>query len=361
MKRPGVHSVAIEPRNAVTAMRPYKPPLEGRWGKLRLDFNENPMGCSPAVRRALARLGSTAISAYPEQETARREIAKYFGVAPEEMLFTNGTDEGLNLVVGTYVQPGQSVLIVEPTFAMYRFYSELAGARIATVRYDAEMRFPTEGVRAALRKSPRVFFLANPNNPTGTLVSPAVLRSFLHAAPRTILVVDEAYFDFCGVTVIPWIRRYKNLVVTRTFSKAFGLAGMRLGCVFVHRDVATIMRKAQSPYPVSAAALMAAAAAVRDRAFLRRSLRELRRGQVVLEKSLAALQLPFFPTAANFVLVNFGSGMKEIVAELSRRGILIRDRASDFDGAGYARITFGTPSQMRRLLAELKRVLRTVA
>jgi histidinol-phosphate aminotransferase len=357
MKRLGVPSVAIEPRSAVTAMRPYKPPLEGRWGKLRLDFNENPMGCSPSVRRALAKLGSTAISAYPEQETARREIAKYFHVAPEEMLFTNGTDEGLNLVVSTYVESRQPVLIVEPTFAMYRFYSELAGARIETARYDAEMQFPTAQVRAALRKSPRVFFLANPNNPTGTLVPPTVLRSFLLAAPRTILVVDEAYFDFCGVTVIPWIRRHRNLVVTRTFSKAFGLAGMRLGCVFAHRDVAAVMRKAQSPYPVSAAALMAAAAAVRDREFLQRTLRELRRGRVLLEKGLAALQLPFFPTAANFVLVNIGERMKEIVAKLSRRGILIRDRSSDFDGAGYTRITFGTPAQIRRLLAELKQVL----
>jgi histidinol-phosphate aminotransferase len=273
------------------------------------------------------------------------------------MLFTNGTDEGLNLVVSTYVESRQPVLIVEPTFAMYRFYSELAGARIETARYDAEMQFPTAQVRAALRESPRVFFLANPNNPTGTLVPPTVLRSFLLAAPRTILVVDEAYFDFSGVTLIPWIRRHRNLVVTRTFSKAFGLAGMRLGCVFVHRDVAAVMRKAQSPYPVSAAALMAAAAAVRDREFLQRTLRELRRGRVLLEKGLAALQLPFFPTAANFVLVNIGERMKEIVAKLSRRGILIRDRSSDFDGAGYTRITFGTPAQIRRLLAELKQVL----
>jgi histidinol-phosphate aminotransferase len=347
----------IPPRKAVTAMRPYKPPLEGRREKLRLDFNENPMGCSPSVRRALAKLGTTPISAYPEQESARHEIAKYFRVSPEEMLFTNGTDEGLNVVVSTFVEPCQSVLIVEPTFAMYRFYSELAGARIETVRYPDEMRFPTAGVLAALRKSPRVFFLANPNNPTGTLVPPAVLRRFLKAAPKTVLVVDEAYFDFCGVTVIPWIRRYQNLVVTRTFSKAFGLAGMRLGCLFVHRDVAAIMRKAQSPYPVSAAALVAASAAVRDRSFLARTLRELRRGRAVLEKGLAPLQLPFFPTAANFILVNFGERMKEVVVELSRRGILIRDRSGDFGGAGYARITFGTPAQMRRLLAELKQVL----
>ena len=115
------------------------PPLEGRTDKLRLDFNENPIGCSPAVRRALAKLSAASISAYPEQETVRRKAAKYFGVEPSELLLTNGTDEALSLVVNTFVEPRDTVLLVEPTYAMYRFYSELAGARIVAPRYDASM------------------------------------------------------------------------------------------------------------------------------------------------------------------------------------------------------------------------------
>ena len=250
-------------RRAVGRMRPYNPPLEGRTDKLRLDFNENPIGCSPAVRRALAKLSAASISAYPEQETVRRKAARHFGVRPDELLLTNGTDEALSLVVNTFVEAGDTVLLVEPTYAMYRFYSELAGARIVAPRYDAAMRFPWNEVLAALRAGPRVFFLPNPNSPTGNLLSRRELRRILKAAPRTMVVIDEAYFEFSGVTVIPWIRRHRNLIVTRTFSKTAGLAGLRLGCIFVHRELAATMRKAQSPYPVNAAALVAAEAAMR--------------------------------------------------------------------------------------------------
>jgi len=348
---------AIPVRRAVERMRPYHPPLEGRTGKLRLDFNENPIGCSPAVRRALAKLTAASISAYPEQETVRRKAARYFGVRPEELLLTNGTDEALSLVVNTFVESGDRVLLVEPTYAMYRFYSELAGARIVAPRYDAQMCFPWNNVLAALRAGPRVFFLPNPNSPTGNLVSHSDLRRISRAATRTIVVIDEAYFEFSGVTVIPWIRRHKNLIVTRTFSKTAGLAGLRLGCIFVHREMAATMRKAQSPYPVNAAALAAAEAAMQDRAFIARTVREVRRGRRELERGLARLGVKWFPSAGNFLLVYFGDRTKKIVAALERKRILIRDRSSDFGGDGYVRITLGTLDQTRRLLRELENIL----
>jgi|SRR5580704_2672660 histidinol-phosphate aminotransferase len=345
-------------RRALARMRPYKPPLEGRTRKVRFDFNENPLGCSPAVRRALARLAAAPISMYPEQETVRRKMAKHFSVRADELLLTNGTDEALNLVVNTFVEAGSSVLIVEPTFAMYRFYSELAGARVRALRYDAAMRFPMRELLSDLRSAPpRVLFLANPNSPTGHLLSLRELRGILKAARRTMVVVDEAYFEFSGVTVVPWIRRCKNLIVTRTFSKAAGLAGLRLGCVFTQRGTAAAMRKAQSPYPVNVAALAAAEAAMRDREFLRRTLGELRRGRRELERGLQRLKVQFFPSAGNFLLVYLGDRAKKIVAALARKGILVRDRSSDFGGEGYVRITFGTIKQTRRLLRQLGKLL----
>src|SRR3974390_381487 len=139
---------AIPVRPAVERMRPYNPPLEGRTFKLRLDFNENPIGCSPDVRRALAKLSAASISSYPEQETVRRKAARHFGVRARELLLTNGTDEALSLIVNTFVEPGDAVLLLEPTYAMYRFYSELAGARIAAPRYGAEMCFTWNKVLA---------------------------------------------------------------------------------------------------------------------------------------------------------------------------------------------------------------------
>ena len=353
-------SPAITVRRAVERMRPYNPPLEGRTDKLRLDFNENPVGCSPAVRRALAKLTSASISAYPEQETVRRKAAKYFGVDPSELLLTNGTDEALSVVVNTFVEAGDTVLLAEPTYAMYRFYCELAGARIVAPRYDTEMCFPWNKILAALRAGPRVFFLPNPNSPTGNLLSRKELQQILRAGKRTIVVIDEAYFEFSGLTVIPWIRRHKNLIVTRTFSKTTGLAGLRLGCIFVHRELAATMRKAQSPYPVNAAALAAAEAAMQDRAFIAGTVRDVRRGRAELERGLARLSIRHFPSAGNFVLVYFGNQTKKIVAALARKGILIRDRSSDFAGQGYVRITVGTVEQMRRLLRELDKTLEAI-
>jgi histidinol-phosphate aminotransferase len=338
-------------------MRPYRPPLEGRIDKLRLDFNENPIGCSPAVRRALAKLSAASISAYPEQETLRRKAASYFDVRTEELLLTNGTDEALSLAVNTFVEPKDDVLLVEPTYAMYRFYCELAGARIVAPRYDDAMCFPWNRVLRALRVGPRVFFLPNPNSPTGNLLSLEQLQRILNAAARTMVVIDEAYFEFSRVTVIPWIRRHKNLIVTRTFSKAAGLAGLRLGCIFVHRELAAVMRKAQSPYPVNAAALAAGEAAMRDRGFIARTVREVSRGRRELERGLALLGVRSFPSGGNFMLVHFGKRTKEIVGALIRKGTLVRDRSSDFGGEGYVRITLGTLDQTRRLLRELESIL----
>jgi histidinol-phosphate aminotransferase len=347
----------IPARAAVARMRPYHPPLEGRDGKLRLDFNENTIGCSPLVRRAIRKLTSAAVSTYPEQESVRRELARFFGMRADELLLTNGTDEALHLIADTFIEPDDRVLLVEPTFAMYRFYSELAGARIKALRYDAAMQFPLNALLAALRKGPRVFFLANPNNPTGGVLQAAELRRVLKAATKTLAVVDEAYFEFSGITILPWIRRYNNLVVTRTFSKAAGLAGLRLGCIFANRAIAEHFRKAQSPYPVNVAALAAARATIRDQGFLRNALSEFRRSRKELERGLARLGIPFFPSAANFVLLFLGERAKEVVASLARQGTLIRDRSSDFGGAGYVRITFGTLSQTRRVLRQLKEIL----
>jgi histidinol-phosphate aminotransferase len=209
-----------------------------------------------------------------------------------------------------------------------------------------------------LRKAPRVFCLANPNSPTGNLLSRRDLTRILRAAkPATMVVIDEAYFEFSGVTVIPWIRRYANLIVTRTFSKTAGLAGLRLGCLFVNRDTATIMRKAQSPYPVNVAALAAGEAALEDHNFIARTVREVRAGRNELEQGLTRLGVRWFPSGGNFLLVYFGVRAKQIVSSLARKGILVRDRSSDFGGEGYVRVTLGTRGQVRRLLAELGRTL----
>ena len=355
MKRGAKH--AVTPRQALAEGHDRPPMLEKRAGKLRLDMNENSPGCSSKVRTALRRLDAEMLAMYPEKETAIGRLAPRFGVHTNEMLVVGGIDEALRLIADAYIERGHSVLLVEPTFPMYRFYAEQRDARIRTLRYDQEMRFPLRDVLRALKREPSVFFLANPNNPTGNLLDARTLGTILNAASRTLVVVDEAYFEFSGVTVLPQIRRRRNLAVTRTFSKAAGLAGLRVGCVFAHRDVAAILKRAQAPFPVGTAALVAAEAALKDRAFVHRAVQEIRQGRAILERGLSRLGVRVFPSGANFVLVDFGARGPATVSALERRGILVRDQTSSFERPGFARITAGTAKQMRRFLTVLETIL----
>jgi histidinol-phosphate aminotransferase len=237
---------------------------------------------------------------------------------------------------------------------MYRFFSEVAGAKVEAVRYDAEMRFPVAATLRALKRSPRILFISNPNNPTGTLLDHATLESILDAAPRTLVLVDEAYFDFAQLTVLPWIRRRANLVVSRSFSKAPALAAVRLGALFARSDLADAMRRAFTPYPVNSLALVAAEAALSDRNFLRRYVREVLASRRELAAGLERLGARVFPSGANFLLVDFGPGASRLVRVLAKKGILLRDRAAEFGRDGFVRITAGTRAQTRKLLRAIE-------
>jgi histidinol-phosphate aminotransferase len=350
----------IPVRRAVLGLAPYNAPEEGRAGKLRLDFNENTVGCSPAVLAALSRMTAEQMAIYPEYQVTTKRLAAFFRVRPEEMHLTNGIDDALHLIADTFIEDGDSVLIVEPTFDMYRFFAELAGARVVALRYDEEMRFPVDPVirelRRSQKKSPRVLYIANPNNPTGTLVSQKDLRRILNAASHTLVLVDEAYFDFAGLTILPWIRRYPNLLVARTFSKSAGLAALRVGSLFAKRELLSVMRRACTPYPVNTAALVAAEAATRDKRFAKAYTREVLQSRALLEKGLTRLGARIYPSAANFVLADFGPASHRLVRGLEREGILVRER-KDFPRTGFVRISAGTRSDTRRVLRAMKGIL----
>ena len=347
-------------RKAVLGLAPYNAPKEGRAKKLRLDFNENTVGCSPAVIKALSRMTPQEMAIYPEYQETSKRLARFFGVRPSEMHLTNGIDDALHLIADTFLEDGDSVLVIEPTFDMYRFFAELAGARVAALRYDDEMRFPTDEVIRAVRqpanRCPRVLYIANPNNPTGTLVREEELRQILRAASKTLVLVDEAYFDFSSLTILPWIRRYSNLLVARTFSKSAGLAALRVGCLFGKPKLLAAMRRACTPYPVNSAALAAAEAAVRDPGFLRRYTREVLLSRAQLEKGLVRLGARIYPSSANFVLADFGPSAPRLVRALDRQGILVRGRR-DFPRVGFVRISAGTRADTRKLLRAMERIL----
>ena len=209
----------------------------------------------------------------------------------------------------------------------------------------------------ALRKSPRLFLIANPNNPTGTLIAPAIIRRMLEAASRTLFVLDEAYSEFSGASVLPWIRRYPNLIVVKTFSKGAGLAGLRLGCLFACPEVTALVMKTREPFSVNAAAIVAAEATLRDYRVVTKYAKEIIEAREILEAELVRLRVKVFPSAANVLLVDFGEAAPRILRKLAQRRILLRDRTYDFGRPGYVRITIGTRAQMRRLIRELERLV----
>lgn len=345
--------VQLPVRKAILTRQTYEAPAEGRRGKIRLDFNENTTGCSAAVRKALARLSAKDIATYPEYEGPTRELARSFGVKPEELLLTNGGDDALRVFFDTFVEPDSHILICEPTFPMYRYYAEIAGARVQVLRYGTNMEFPFSDAIRALKKRPRVFFLANPNNPTGTLVSKNLLNRLLAASSHTVVVIDEAYAEFSGVSAVPWIRRRPQLFVARTFSKAAGLASLRLGAVIGCRESVALVRRAMPPYPVNLAAMTAALAAVTERKSIARYVSSTKKRREWFTRELQKSGARVFPSAANFVLADFGKAGPVLFRKLTRHNILVRERSKDL-GPGYARVTIGTQAEMNTFLRLLR-------
>jgi histidinol-phosphate aminotransferase len=328
-----------EPRPQVARMAPYKPPSEGRAGKLRLDFNENTSGASPSVVRALQQaLNPESLTIYPEYSLARPKLAAHFGVSPDEILLTNGTDEAIQVLVNTFVNDGDAVYIPEPTYAMYRFYSELAGAR----------------VREDLTAATRLAFFANPNNPTGAWLERDACLAMLEQFPQTLFLFDEAYFEFSGITVLDCIARYPNLFVSRTFSKAYGMAGLRMGCLFSCEANIRWMRKAQSPYSVNHLAVLAALAAIEDPAFTREYAKRAVDSRERIEAALAEMGIQTYPSRGNFLLFEAGARAIEIRDRLRDAGVLVRDRSYEIPGC--VRVTCGEPEHADRFLAELKKI-----
>jgi histidinol-phosphate aminotransferase len=336
----------------VRKMIPMNLPTGERAGKIRLDFNENTVGCSPSVLKAVRKLTAEQIAMYPEYGSTVRWMARWYGVRTNELTISNGADGGLRQIVDTFVERESEVLLAEPTFPMYRFYLGIADAKICAIRYDENMAFPTDEALHALRRAPRMMILANPNNPTGTLLKPVEIRKMIAGAPRTLFVIDEAYYEFSGVTVLPWIRRYPNLVVVRTFSKAAGIAGLRLGCVLACPEVTGLLARTFEAFAVNAAALAAAKAVSQHRASTQEYAREINRSREFVSHALSKLGVRVFPSAGSFLLADFGRNARRIVKELAAKGILLRPM--NFGGAPFVRITIGTMPQMRRLLRALK-------
>jgi len=346
----------LRPREAVRTLSTYHPPLAGREG-LRLDFNENTEGCSPRVLERLRRLGPGDLARYPEREPVEAVVGEFLGVPGAEVLLTNGVDEAIHLLCSAYLSPGDEALIVVPTYSMYRIYMMGAGAEVVAVAAGEKFSFPTDEVLSAITRRTRMIAIANPNNPTGTIASREDLLRIASAAPEAAVLVDEAYFEFCGQTLLPDRGGCPNLFVARTFSKAYGMAGLRLGVLVGDAEAMLAVRRVSSPYNVNAAALACVTAALEDHDYIEGYVREVCEGRSRLERALEASGVAFWPSSANFVLARVGAA-SVFVEQMRRRGILVRDRSGDPGCEGCVRITLGSRQHCDRMLTALQETLK---
>ena len=346
----------LEARESVRNLPTYRPPLGGREG-LRLDFNENTVGCSPRFLARLREITAEEIACYPEREPIEAVVADYFGITPAELLLTNGVDEAIHLLCETFLQPGDEVLIVVPTFAMYEISAEATGARVITVPAGADFRFPISDLLSRVTPRTRLIAVANPNNPTGRLAESASLLEIASRAPHAAILVDEAYFEFCGKTLLGQWRNVPNLFVARTFSKAYGLAGLRIGVLTGNAEHIQMVSKVSSPYNVNGVALACLQTALADQSYISEYVGQVRRGRDELQQEFGQRGIRYWPSQANFVLASFGPLKTALIQSMRARRILVRDRSQDYGCEGCVRITLGTTEQTARLLRALRDAL----
>lgn len=343
-------------RKAVQKMHEYHPPLAGRQG-LRLDFNENTDGCSPRVLARIRELTADDLARYPEREPVERIVAAHLGLPPEQVLLTNGVDEGIHLLCEAYLEPSDEVIVVTPAFSMYEIFAEATGAKIVRVQSGEDLRFPFGKVLARLSSSTKLIAIASPNNPTGAVATGEQLLAIAKSAPAAAVLVDEAYFEFHGQTVVADITTQPNLFVARTFSKAYGLAGLRAGVLAGPLEQIPMVRRVSSPYSVNAVALRALPTALADSEFIANYVGQVKAGRTRLEKELQHVGIAWWPSEANFVLMRIGEQHRDVVAAMRQRGILVRDRSADPGCDGCVRITLGTGVQTDRLLTAFREVV----
>ncbi|MGB8063143.1 MAG: histidinol-phosphate transaminase [Candidatus Sulfotelmatobacter sp.] len=346
----------LSPREAVRTMPSYHPPLAGREG-LRLDFNENTVGCSPRVLEKLRRMTADDFAKYPERQAVEAAVAGFLNVSAAETLLTNGIDEAIHLLCQTYAGSGDEVLIVAPTYSMYRIYAMAAGANVISVPMERNFSFPANELKRRITSRTRLIAIANPNNPTGTVATRDQLLDLAHSAPEAAVLVDEAYFEFYGQTMLECRNESANLFVARTFSKAYGMAGLRVGLLIGDAEQMHAVRLVCSPYNVNTVALACVPEAIQGQSYLAEYVEGVLEARARLQNMLAASGIEFWRSEANFVLLRVGSSRADsanFVEQMRRRGILVRDRSSDPGCEGCVRITLGPREHADRLLEALQ-------
>lgn len=322
---------------------------------IKLDGNENPYGCSPRVKRALTDYAYYHLYPDPEQRKLRKELQKYTGISAENILAGSGSDELIDLVLRLFIQPGDKVINYPPTFGMYTFSTNVCGGKVVSIPRKPDFSIDTAAAKKAIDSGAKVIFIASPNNPSGNLTPEPEIMALLKCTAA--VVIDEAYYEFSGITLAPLVPKYSNLIVLRTFSKWAGLAGLRVGYGIFPENLLKYLMKIKQPYNVNAAAQVAALESLKDLDYLQGTISSIidERERLIMELGQFNW-LKTYPSQANFILCRVLNGKAKAIHEgLRKKGIFIRyfntPQLQD-----CLRISVGKPEHTVKLVAELKQM-----
>lgn len=353
----------------VQKLSPYQPgkPVEELERELGLDniiklaSNENPLGCSPLVLKAIES-GLSELAIYPDGNgfVLKRALSEFYHRPIDEITLGNGSNDILELVARAYLQPGDEAVFSQYSFAVYPLAVQAVGAKgisVPAVNWGHDL----EAMAKAVTEKTRVIFIANPNNPTGTWVGDEALSRFLKAVPAHVIVVlDEAYGEYVEPGTLPdglqFLDQHPNVIVSRTFSKAYGLAALRVGYAFAHSDITNVLNRVRQPFNVNALALRAAVAALSDQDFVKRSRRLNAEGIQYLTQALQAMGLTAIPSCGNFLCIDVKQEGLPLYNDLLKQGVIVRPVAN-YGMPNFLRVTIGTAAENERFIAALKAVL----
>jgi histidinol-phosphate aminotransferase len=353
----------------ILGIAPYEPgkpieELEREYGihdAIKLASNENPLPPSERVQKAIAAaLGH--LNRYPDGSGfyLRQALAQKHGVAQEQVVLGNGSNELIELAVRTFLMPGDEAIVPHPSFVVYPMIVQAAGGiRVMVMLKDH--RLDLEAMARAITPMTKIVFIANPNNPTATIVTRDEVEAFMARVPeRTIVIFDEAYIEFAMGPDFPdgleYVKQGRKVIVLRTFSKAASLAGLRIGYGVADADAVSLMNRIRAPFNVNALGLVAALAALEDEGHVLECVRMIEAGRHYLYDEFNSLGIRYAPSRANFILVDVGRSASDIFQRLLKEGVIVRPMTS-FGMESALRITVGTPEENRRLIKALKTVL----
>lgn len=326
----------------------------------KLASNENPLGPSPKAVEAIKK-NLSGINRYPDSQGfyLKRKLSRYLHVEQSNLVLGNGSDELIDIIIKTFVEEDESIITADTTFLEYKIISEVFGRKVITVplRY---FKYDLESIKKRIDKKTKLIFISNPNNPTGTYVTRYEIEDFMDCLPDSVvLVLDEAYDTFIDVDDFPNGLKYannKNVIVLKTFSKAYGLAGLRIGYAVARQEFASYMEKARQPFNVSLLAQAAATAALDDKKFLLKTRKLILQGKNYLYGCLTGLGIAYVPSVANFILIDCGRDGMDVFRDMLKYGVIVRDM-KQYGLKNFIRVTIGTKKENERFVKALKKVL----